>query len=67
MGEASLLFVTQFASWRKRAGGKCECAEATTNFGTRPGRGSVTVAGKLNDDLARGTWNSIIEQARPER
>lgn len=26
--------------------------------------GTVTVAGKLGDDLARGTWNSIKRQAR---
>ena len=25
--------------------------------------GTVTVAGKLGDDLARGTWNSIKRQA----
>jgi len=28
---------------------------------TKPGR--VTVAGKLSDDLAPGTWNSILKQA----
>jgi predicted RNA binding protein YcfA (HicA-like mRNA interferase family) len=28
---------------------------------TKPGR--VTVAGKLSDDLAPGTWNSIMKQA----
>jgi predicted RNA binding protein YcfA (HicA-like mRNA interferase family) len=27
----------------------------------KPGR--VTVAGKLSDDLAPGTWNSILKQA----
>ena len=25
--------------------------------------GTVTVAGKLSDDLARGTWGSIVKQA----
>ncbi len=25
--------------------------------------GTVTVAGKLGDDLARGTWNNIVKQA----
>ncbi len=29
---------------------------------TKPGR--VTVAGKLSDDLARGTLNSILKQAQ---
>jgi predicted RNA binding protein YcfA (HicA-like mRNA interferase family) len=28
---------------------------------TKPGR--VTVAGKMSDDLAPGTWNSILKQA----
>ncbi len=28
---------------------------------TRPGR--VTIAGKPSDDLAPGTWNSILKQA----
>lgn len=26
-------------------------------------RGTVTVPGKLGDDLPRGTWNSILRQA----
>jgi len=26
--------------------------------------GTVTIAGKLSDDLPRGTWASIIKQAR---
>ena len=28
---------------------------------SKPGR--VTVAGKMSDDLAPGTWNSILKQA----
>ncbi|RMH36694.1 MAG: addiction module toxin, HicA family [Nitrospirae bacterium] len=28
----------------------------------KPGR--ITVAGNLNDDLAPGTWNSILKQAQ---
>lgn len=32
---------------------------------TRSGR--VTLAGKPNDDLALGTWNSILKQAGMER
>ena len=26
-------------------------------------RGTVTIAGKLGDDLPRGTWSSILKQA----
>lgn len=26
-------------------------------------RGRVTIAGKLSDDLPKGTWNSILKQA----
>jgi predicted RNA binding protein YcfA (HicA-like mRNA interferase family) len=28
----------------------------------KPGR--VTIAGAMNDDLAPGTWNSILKQAK---
>ena len=26
-------------------------------------RGTVTISGKLGDDVARGTWNNILRQA----
>ena len=26
--------------------------------------GTVTIAGKLSDDLPRGTWSSVMKQAR---
>jgi predicted RNA binding protein YcfA (HicA-like mRNA interferase family) len=32
-------------------------------FKHRNKRGLVTIAGKPNDDLAPGTWNSILRQA----
>jgi hypothetical protein len=37
--------------------------EATDNTSIHPSWGVFTVAGKLSDDLAPGTLNSILKQA----
>ena len=41
----------------------CELMEATGIFRRPAKKGLVTVAGRLRDDLAAGTWNSILKQA----
>lgn len=55
-------FGKPFARWKRTPGGKCECGEATGSTGT-PQAGYTKVAGKLGDDLAPGTWGSIVKRA----
>ena len=55
--EGSLIDVRQRSErWSKVGGGRFACVAVTASSSNRKAR-IVTVAGKLGDDLARGTWN----------
>lgn len=60
---AWLMTAMRSVRWSKMDGGKIRMRGSHRQFRHPDKTGTVTVAGSLGDDLARGTWNSIKRQA----